>query len=146
MHPQWHACVQLGARTHIYTIMTPLARKGGGEPLADHAPPLAHLCVQLATLKLDHAGLGDQGCAHIAQALQVNTSLRTLDLSSNSAASDTGMVLSATLKVSWQRQNSSPQARMCPLCGGANCECVCVCAAGWLAHCLQRQPAGNCNG
>lgn len=55
------------------------------------------------TLKLSHAGLGDEGAAHIAQALQLNTSILSLDLSGNGAAADTGMVLSATLKVSVKR-------------------------------------------
>ncbi len=105
--------------------------------------------MQLATLKLDHAGLGDQGCAHIAHALQANTSLRTLDLSSNSAASDTGMVLSATLKV--QAVSAARCTCTRPSCAGGLCDVrarMCVCVHSWLAGSLPAvaEPAGISNG
>lgn len=70
----------------------------GAQASAVRLPFFSRLQLQLTTLKVDNSGIGDQGCAHLAQALQTNTSVKVLDISGNGVSSDTAMVLSATLK------------------------------------------------
>lgn len=62
--------------------------------------PCSLSALQLVSLDLSHTGIGDLGAAHIAQAVQGSTSITSLDLSGNSVATDTGMVLASTFKVS----------------------------------------------